>query len=259
MNIGDVVTLPYDNKLSLIKILRIDNDAKIGDTFHCLTYAYQDILPSLADVDSLEILNYHAPMAAEPIIAGGSVIGNIAVSEDSLVGYYYYLKHTNFARYAKETRQNIDAIIAIAQDHYIKANQLSKQNKFSEAIIEYDFAIDLFPLFYEAIDNKGLTKMDMGEFNEAIVDFEHSIILNPTNYIALFSKGECYEKLKEFDKAENVYREGLIKFPQHEATFSKFLNVVKLKNSVVSISSDKALASIKTLSNKKPWWNFWAN
>lgn len=48
--------------------------------------------------------------------------------------------------------------------------RLTDEKKLFEAIDSYSKAIDLFPPFFEAIDNRAFCKMDLGMWAEAIED-----------------------------------------------------------------------------------------
>ena len=75
-----------------------------------------------------------------------------------------------------------------------------------------DNAVDLFPLFYEAIDNRAFTYMELGKVAEALQDFETSLEVNPDGEAAFFSRGECLMKLGQLLAAEAVFQEGQTKF-----------------------------------------------
>jgi tetratricopeptide (TPR) repeat protein len=69
--------------------------------------------------------------------------------------------------------------------------------------------------------------MELGKIREALSDFNESLRVNPDGMRAFFSKGECLMKLGELAAAEDIFREGLNKFPEHRTIFSKFLEQVR--------------------------------
>ncbi|MBN1779157.1 MAG: tetratricopeptide repeat protein [Candidatus Buchananbacteria bacterium] len=109
-----------------------------------------------------------------------------------------------------------------------EANQLKDLRAQPLAIQKYTEAIEIYPNFWEALDNRGLTKMDFAQvdFNqnkEAILDFEKSLLINPQSFVALFSIGECYFRLGEYNKALAKLQECLKidpgnKDPEHKFT-----------------------------------------
>jgi tetratricopeptide (TPR) repeat protein len=86
-------------------------------------------------------------------------------------------------------------------DLYNQANALCDQNEFEKAIELYTEAIDIYPYFFEAFDNRALTKMDLAQWDDSIHDFQQSLEIEPNNYTAIFSIGECWFKLGEYKKA----------------------------------------------------------
>jgi tetratricopeptide (TPR) repeat protein len=66
-------------------------------------------------------------------------------------------------------------------------------------------AIYLFPQFFEAIDNRAFSKMDLGLWSDAIKDFKLSLEQNPNTILAEFSIGECYFKMGDFQNAKRQF------------------------------------------------------
>ncbi|MFZ6743998.1 tetratricopeptide repeat protein [Undibacterium sp. JH2W] len=151
-------------------------------------------------------------------------IGNSQATEEELIGFVEYLKHTDFPRYASFTKQDISTIIRQANEHYQLAHAMGEQGKRIDAIREYGKAVDLFPLFFEAVDNRAFTYMELGLFEQALRDFEVSLYLNPDGMSAFFSKGECLLGLGKLTAAEDIFSEGIKRFPEHAASFQQFLH-----------------------------------
>lgn len=191
---GDILYDKYDDKYHVCKIIKVD---EFG-TYHTLTYAPIDIIPTEDDIGQLEVFVWHSPIASFP---NSKFLTNIPVKEEELMGYIEYLKLTNFNKYLEVTDQDINDMVQQAIMSYNEGNRLADEGKFEQAIDLYTEAIDLHPLFFEAIDNRGLTFMDLGEFEEAILDFEESLRIEPEGMTAMFSMGECYFKMGEYEKA----------------------------------------------------------
>jgi tetratricopeptide (TPR) repeat protein len=159
--------------------------------------------------------------------SGWERIANQPVSKEELVGFVEYLKLTDFPRYVSFTGQDSKQIVRKANEHYKRAYSLGEQGKRVEAIAEYSHAIDLFPLFYEAIDNRAFTYMELGKYKEALADFELSLRVNPNGMAAFFSKGECLLRLGQASAAEAIFSEGVTRFPEQRATFKKYLDLAR--------------------------------
>ncbi|WP_298208459.1 tetratricopeptide repeat protein [Acidovorax sp.] len=227
VKVGDVIVQQGKSGWSAIKILAIDPWPDGTAAAHCLTYQPIAVKPTIESLKQAPVLAWHAPINAGSFGQGWERIGNQAPIKEELVGFVEYLKLTDFPRYIAFTGQDSKVIVQKANEHYKRAYALGDQGKRVEAITEYSQAIELFPLFYEAIDNRAFTYMELGKFREALSDFERSLRVNPTGMAAFFSKGECLMKLGQLKAAEAVFQEGQSRFPEQQATFEKFLKQVR--------------------------------
>lgn len=223
---GDLIIQKDKSGWSAIKILAVDPWPDGSAAAHCLTYETTSSKPTFESLKEAKIRIWHAPINASSF-KDWELVGNQAPSTDEFNGFIEYLKLTDFPRYVSFTGQDSKEIVRKANEHYQKAYALGDQGKRVEAIAEYGKAIDLFPLFYEAIDNRAFTYMELGKVPEALQDFEASLRVNPNGMAAFFSKGECLMKLGQLKAAEAVFQEGQTKFPEKRALFTKFLEKVR--------------------------------
>ena len=98
----------------------------------------------------------------------------------------------------------------VANELYTKALTLTDEKKYEEAIEYYSKAFEMFPLFYEAMDNRAFVKMDLGRWQDAIDDFQISLSVNPESVLAEFSIGECYLKMKDYLSAKEQFEKALL-------------------------------------------------
>ncbi|MFZ6874995.1 tetratricopeptide repeat protein [Undibacterium sp. Di27W] len=221
---GDLIIREKKPGWIAIKILAMDTGPDGDATAHCLTYESVSDKPDITSLQKTKVKVWHAPIDAKNFATAWERIGNSQVTKEELIGFVEYLKHTDFSRYANFTEQDISTIIRQANEHYKHAHALCEQGKRTDAILEYSKAVDLFPLFFEAVDNRAFTYMELGLFEHALRDFEVSLYLNPDGMSAFFSKGECLLRLGKLTAAEEIFSEGIKRFPEHAASFQQFLH-----------------------------------
>ncbi|MCA6364160.1 MAG: tetratricopeptide repeat protein [Bacteroidetes bacterium] len=188
---GDIFYTKNDSKFSLFKLLV--HDAEF-DCYHVLVYMPVDRLPDTTQVNGLKVMVYHSPFATSAF-SGAVLLVNTGVKSDDLIGYHEYLRQT----------QAPEHYVPLANKYYQTAYELTNEKKYHEAIDEYSKAVDLFPAFFEAIDNRAFCKMDLGLWNEAIEDFKLSLMQNPGTVLAEFSIGECYFKMRDYENARKQF------------------------------------------------------
>lgn len=255
MKAGDLLIRRRDTGWSAVKLLAVDRWSDGSEVFHCCLYEPVEERPAEDNLESLRVSVMHAPIAAEGYRSGWEVLCSCPVADDELEGFHEYLKLTDFARFASVTGQDVSGLVARANDHYRRACALGDIEKRAEAIEEYSKAIDIFPLFYEAIDNRAFTYMELGDYVTALRGFEESLRVNPEGQAAFFSRGECLMKLGMNDEAAAIFREGAERFPDHRELYLRYLNALHLDgprgpNSRATVADGKP-------QKVKPWWQFW--
>jgi tetratricopeptide (TPR) repeat protein len=213
---GDIIQFTHKDEIYLQRILIVDLESQ---TYHVTTYGPLKKVPQNLDLPDLPIAIKHAPIAIKGFESEkGTLIKNIPIDKKELDGFYYYLKLTDFNRYLKETGQDVKKVVHEANQLYREANQLAEAGKRIEAIDKYSRVLDVFPAFFEALDNRAFTKMELSQYKEAISDFEESLRVNPDAITATFSVGECYLKIGAYDNALNYFNKCLMTNPNHEAS-----------------------------------------
>lgn len=225
---GDIIVQRKENGTwATIKILQVDAFSDGTSTAHCMSYAPAHSKPTAASVLKLEVQIWHAPILASSFGDGWECIANQPVPNAELAGFVEYLKLTDFPRYVCFTGRDLEEIVRAANEHYNRGHSLGEQGKQVEAIAEYSRAIEMFPLFYEAIDNRASAFMELGDYAEALADFEQSLRVNANGMAALFSKGECLLRLGRASAAEAIFSEGLTRFPEQSTMFKKYLEFAR--------------------------------
>ncbi len=201
--VGDIFYTYSNSKYCLHKLLAIDPEFEVH---HVLSYSPLSALPSIEDIDRVAIFVYHSPFDKKAF-ENPIVLTNKSITTNDLIGYHEYLRQTQDPHY----------YASIASDYYNAGNLLTNDKKYYEAIDSYSKAIDLFPQFFEAIDNRAFCKMDLGLWLEAIQDFKLSLLQNPNSVLAEFSIGECYFKIGEYKKAKQQFEISHKIDPEHPA------------------------------------------
>jgi tetratricopeptide (TPR) repeat protein len=204
-NEGDIFYTQYDGKYHLYKLLRRDDEM---EGFHGLSYTPLEELPGQHGLDGLEVMIYHSPIHRESF-RGAKLLGNSPVTDDELIGYYEYLKRME---------EDFEDSVQHATEHYHEAYRLTDEGKHEAAIEAYSKAIELVPTFFEAIDNRGFCKMDLGRWRDAIEDFRLSLEVNPDSLLAEFSMGECYYRLGDFHQAKAQFEKCVKLDPAHQVS-----------------------------------------
>ncbi len=211
---GDIFYTTIYGKYYLYKILVIET---AYDGYHVMTFAPLDHTPTISDIKKLKVFAYHSPFDKKAF-RDGTVLTNLKVKSEELIGYHEYLRQTN----------NPEQYFPIADNYYQAALKLTDDKRHEEAIDSYSKAIDLCPQFFEAIDNRAFCKMDLGLWADAIKDFELSLSTNPNSLLAEFSIGECYFKMGDFQKAKQQFQKAHEIDPTCEAPI-KFLDMINRK------------------------------
>ena len=199
---GAVFYTEKEGKFSLFKLIKHDVEFK---TYHVKIYTPVDLLPQKEDLDKLPVMAYHAPID-ESGFENPQLLATTEIKDDDLIGYLEYIKQTG----------NIDEVIQYASKYYQEAYQLNNQKEYEQAIAKYSKAIELIPNFFEAIDNRAFSKMDLGHWEAAAEDFKLSLSVNPDSFLAIFSIGECYFKATEYAKAKEYFEQAAVLDPDHQ-------------------------------------------
>lgn len=188
---GDYFFVAGDKKFYIHKVLR-----KQEDTLHILTFEPMSDAPQFSQRDSFEVLAWHAQIARSGL-RKPTVIGNTFVSLEELQGYHVYLRGTDW----------VEAQIVEAQRLYKDGVSLHDKGDFKHAIEHYTATVNVFPMFFEAIDNKGLCYMSLGDWQAAAQCFEDSIGVDSSGLTAIFSLGECNMRLENYAAARPLFEQ----------------------------------------------------
>lgn len=246
--VGDVLVSRSGNvEWKTVKVLAVDSWPDDSDTLQCLVYRPIAHVPTAESFRSPDDPGYHGPISAVGFAEGWDVLCTSPIEEGDLVGFIEYLKMTDFGRYLQVTGQSVDAVVAQANAYYRSASALDDDGMKLEAINTYALAIDLFPMFFEAIDNRAFLQMEFGDYATALIGFEDSLRVNPDGNSAFFSRGECLLRLGRLEEAKQVFEEGKLRFPAHREMYDRYLAEM-LETSDAIPKPDRT---------NRPWWKLW--
>lgn len=212
MKIGDISTTYTNEKYYLVKVIDIDEENNI---FHVSMYGPFDSVPENTPKNREKVFALHLPIQD---LKADNILGNMPVTGQELKGYSEFLKITNFKKYVEINNLKVEDIANEANAEFALGNEKYEQQNFKDAIYHFSNALNIYPGFFEAADNRGLSRMAMGELNEAIKDFEFSTMVNPDSHIAYSCIGECYYHLKDFKKSKEYFLKSQEVKPDDEVT-----------------------------------------
>jgi tetratricopeptide (TPR) repeat protein len=78
---------------------------------------------------------------------------------------------------------------------------LAHHGNLTQAILDYNKAIEIFPNFTEAYYNRGVGYAKKGDLNKALSDFNKAIAIKPDFLQAYYDRAVTYYELKDYNKA----------------------------------------------------------
>jgi tetratricopeptide (TPR) repeat protein len=90
----------------------------------------------------------------------------------------------------------------------------------TDAIEDFNRAIELFPDFSVVYNNRGNALIDLGRPDEAIADFDRAIALAPGYGVAYNNRGNAYHAMQDFAAASRDYRKASELMPTNAVPFN---------------------------------------
>lgn len=124
-----------------------------------------------------------------------------------------------------EAIDNFDKALQLDPDDFLaysnRGSVLEKTGRFSEALADFDRAIGRNPKGRIAYFNRGSTLAKMGKFEEAIMDFDRVIALAPDDYLAYSSRAAAFERIGEIDKAISDLDRVIAIYPAYSEAYAR--------------------------------------
>ncbi len=116
----------------------------------------------------------------------------------------------------------------LAYSHYSLGYIKAKQGDKSGAITDYSKAIEAFPKYAKAYNNRALLKEDLGDRKGALKDYNEAIKFDPSYYNAYLNRGKINSKMGNKKKAILDYSKIIEMNPKIPAVLLK-LGIEKIK------------------------------
>ena len=122
----------------------------------------------------------------------------------------------DFDGFARLRSHNVPYTQLSASEYRERADLAYQRQEYTEAIADYDMAIQLDPDDPQAYFNRGLVRIELGgQHEDALADFDKAIDLNPNNADAYNNRGGVKVILERFDEALTDYDEAIRLNPEH--------------------------------------------
>lgn len=122
---------------------------------------------------------------------------------------------------------------------------LRNEKKYSEALSDYNKAIELSPYYAEPYANRGSVYENLLKYNEALNDYNKAIDLNPNYATAYFNRGNIFNREKKYAKALEDYSKAIELNPNYAKAYMNRGNIFKSENNYARAVEDytKAIES----------------
>jgi len=124
------------------------------------------------------------------------------------LGTAYYQKRRSFSQAANYYRQAVEIAPSPQLYNYL-GNALIYQGYYSQAIAQFQKAIELDPQYASAYRNMGITYYYMNKLQDSIASQQRAIALNPNSPEAYFFIAQSYDKGNNRQQAIRYYNQFL--------------------------------------------------
>ena len=138
-----------------------------------------------------------------------------------------YLKagEENFIRKEfTEAITNYDKAIELDPNNHVlyhnRGDAKSKLKQHEDAIADYDKAIELDPEDASAYYNRGISKSDLKQDEDAIADYDKAIELDPEDASAYYNRGISKSNLKQYEDAIADYDKAIELDPEKDSAYN---------------------------------------
>jgi serine/threonine protein kinase len=117
-----------------------------------------------------------------------------------------------------------------ARTHLRAGDQLARQGRYNEAIVQYDRAITLDPTEVNAVINRGYCWYSQGLLEQALDEYTRAIRIDPANAEAYNNRGMVWKDLGAYDNAIKDFQETMELDPTHPLAPNNLRDALERKN-----------------------------
>ena len=153
-----------------------------------------------------KILNLYKEKKFDDAIKHGEKL--LKKNNDPQVLFLISLSLINLQKFVKaeEYLNNLISFKKTPELYYTYGNVQKKLKKYHDAIISFNFAIELKPSFSEAYNNLGNTQKLLNKREEALKCFKKAVSLKENNIEALFNLSSMYKENNNYKDLIVVYK-----------------------------------------------------
>ena len=153
-----------------------------------------------------KILNLYKDKKFDDAIKHGEKL--LKKNNDPQVLFLISLSLINLQKFVKaeEYLNNLISFKKTPELYYTYGNVQKKLKKYHDAIISFNFAIELKPSFSEAYNNLGNTQKLLNKREEALKCFKKAVSLKENNIEALFNLSSMYKENNNYEDLIVVYK-----------------------------------------------------
>ncbi|MFC0877355.1 AAA family ATPase [Saccharicrinis sp. FJH2] len=149
------------------------------------------------------------------------------ITNQPLIKRFIAIKLAGLAAYKeklkKESLKKMDMISdfsEMAKEFYVMGNECATKIKdFKSALANYNKAIKLNPLFYDAYIRRGNTYINIKDYHKAEEDFSKAIQLKRKEFKGYFNRGKLFLSLKRYEAAIDDLKEATYLKCDHAQSF----------------------------------------
>ncbi len=97
----------------------------------------------------------------------------------------------------------------LIQIYYNRGLTYRNLHRNNEALADYNWAIQLDPTYAPAYNDRGITYYNLGQYEEALTDYDRAIQLDPTYAPAYSNRGLTYYDLQRYEEALINYNQAI--------------------------------------------------
>ena len=95
------------------------------------------------------------------------------------------------------------------EGYNVRGSAYGKSGKYSNALDDFNRAIQLNPSFYQAYANRALIHRSMGNLTEAANDYNRALRINPRYDVAYIGRGNLYRQAGRTSEAMNDFNRAI--------------------------------------------------